>query len=165
MLAALYSVAALALTLPALPPIGTAFEQAVSAEAVLVAATRIAAPGPPFTPPHLAQDVHQQKRQQHACNGLARLDRLLTGGGAAVERGCVVADPRTARLAACAAAPSSATPDGVDEKHDRACAAMVASALAALAALCAADAVERVEQPRAQSGSAQGGRAAELWRC
>ena len=111
--AALTVVAALALSLPALPPIGTAFEQAVSAEAVLVAATRIAAPGPPFTPPHLAQDVHQQKRQQHACNGLARLDRLLTGGGAAAERGRVVADPRTARLAACAATPSSATPDGV----------------------------------------------------
>ena len=110
--AALTVVAALALSLPALPPIGTAFEQAVSAEAVLVAATRIAAPGPPFTPPHLAQDVHQQKRQQHACNGLARLDRLLTGGGAAAERGRVVADPRTARLAACAAMPSSATPDG-----------------------------------------------------
>ena len=73
--------AALALAPPALPPIGTALEQAVSAEAVLVASTRIAAPGPPFAPAHLAQDVHQQKRQQHACNGLARLDRLLTGGG------------------------------------------------------------------------------------
>ena len=78
MLAAL--AAALALAPPALPPIGTALEQAVSAEAVLVASTRIAAPGPPFAPAHLAQDVHQQKRQQHACNGLARLDRLLTGG-------------------------------------------------------------------------------------
>jgi alkylated DNA repair dioxygenase AlkB len=143
--AALTVATALALTLPALPPIGTAFEQAVSAEDILVTATRIAAPGPPFTPLHLAQDVHQQKRQQHACNGLARLDRLLTGGGAAAERSRVVADPRTARLAACAAAPSGATPDGVDEKHDRACAVMVASALAALAALCAADAVERVQ--------------------
>ena len=146
--------AALALAPPALPPIGTALEQAVSAEAVLVASTRIAAPGPPFAPAHLAQDVHQQKRQQHACNGLARLDRLLTGGGAAVERARVVVDPRTARLAACAAAPSSATPDGVDEKHDRACATMVASALAALAALCAADAVERVQARADPDGTA-----------
>ena len=161
MLAALGALAAaLALAPPALPPIGTALEQAVSAEAVLVASTRIAAPGPPFAPAHLAQDVHQQKRQQHACNGLARLDRLLTGGGAAAERARVVVDPRTARLAACAAAPSCAAPDGVDEKHDRACATMVASALAALAALCAADAVERVQARAAATGDDPDGTAA-----
>ena len=85
--AALTVAAALALSLPALPalpalpPIGTAFEQAVSAEAVLVAATRIAAPGPPFTPPHLAQVPRSMVKvpQLGSCASSGRASRLQLG--------------------------------------------------------------------------------------
>ena len=53
-------------------PIGAALEQATTAHELLEAAARITPPGPPFTMPHLAQDVHQCKRQSLAANTLVR---------------------------------------------------------------------------------------------
>ena len=106
--AALTVVAALALSLPALPPIGTAFEQAVSAEAVLVAATRIAAPGPPFTPPHLAQVPRSMVKvpQLGSCASSGRASRLWAAQHSQGEAGPLGAQPlpRVLELAASQAA-------------------------------------------------------------
>ena len=88
------------------PAIGTAIERATCAEDVLCASSRIAAPGPPFAQAHLAQEVHQQKRQSLACNALTSLEKLLIGSGAAAERRRAMADPRTLQRAACAGPPS-----------------------------------------------------------
>eukprot|EP00964_Phaeocystis_antarctica_P118347 scaffold82147_cov60-Phaeocystis_antarctica.AAC.1 len=93
--AALTVAAALALSLPALPPIGTAFEQAVSAEAVLVAATRIAAPGPPFTPPHLAQVPRSMVKVPclGSCASSGRASRLWAAWHSQGEAGPLRAQP------------------------------------------------------------------------
>ena len=119
--------------------VGTALEQARTAADVLAAADRIAPPRPPYEQAHLAQDVHQVKRQQLASNALSRLRNLLIGSGASAARRAALRDARMARLASCAAQPSCQRADGADEHKDVQSARMVAQSLQSLATLCAAD--------------------------
>ena len=123
-------------------PIGTAIERATSASEVLHAAARITPPGPEFESPHLAQDVHQVKRQQLASNALVQLRRLLTGSGKREERDCALVDARLAHTVRCAAAPSSARADGVDLGADQQSARVIARSLESLGTVCAAGATD-----------------------
>ena len=123
-------------------PIGTAIERATGASSLLAAAAQIPPPGPIFAQPYLAQDVHQIKRQQLASNALARLRSVLTGSGVRSERHAALRDERLLDLVQCAAEPSSARPDGVEETLDQKSARALACALEALATLCAADAAD-----------------------
>ena len=128
----------------ALLPVGTAIEKAACASELLDAASRIPAPSPDgsFPAPHLAQDVHQLKRQQLASNALSRLSKLLLGSGARRERQATLCDERFLYLSQCAAEPSFARQDGVDRLLDAQSARNVARALESLASICAADAAD-----------------------
>ncbi|KAG8463759.1 hypothetical protein KFE25_004032 [Diacronema lutheri] len=123
--------------------VGAAIERAACADEVLAAAARIPAPGPPFAAAHLADDVHQRRRQRLACNALQRLAALLIGSGNAYSRSEVMLDERFSHAAQCAAAPSCARADGADDELDATSAREVIASLAALAALCGEDAVAR----------------------
>ncbi|KAJ1627454.1 hypothetical protein T492DRAFT_1025159 [Pavlovales sp. CCMP2436] len=114
-----------------------------SVEELLAAAARIEPPGPPFGAPHLAQDVHQRKRQRLACNALQRLAAKLVGSGCSAERAATLADARLGHLGGCASAPSSCRADGADAAADAASAREVVGSLAALAQLCGEDAARR----------------------
>ena len=139
-------VTAVALTPAAVIPVGQAIEAATSGRAVLAAAARIEPPGPPFTAPHLEQDVHQLKRQQLASNALATLARVSVGSKANADRHKTLRDERMAPLVASAAVPSCCRPDGEDSTLDRQSARAIATSLTALATLCAADAAYCTKQ-------------------
>lgn len=130
-------------------PVGTAIERAASAAEILAAAARVPAPGPDFASPHLAQDVHQVKRQQLASNGLAQLQRLLIGSAMSAERHEALRSPMFEHLVQCAASPSSARDDATgDAKPNQQSARAVLTSLVSLSALCAADAVDCAQHER-----------------
>ena len=128
-------------------PVGAGLEQATTASAVLAAAARIEPPGPPFSAPHLSQDLHQLKRQQHASNALSRLAKICVGSTADVERHAVLRDERLPILLSCAAAASCARADGEVAQIDEQSARTIAASLASLATLAAADAVYTTQKP------------------
>ncbi|KOO34201.1 hypothetical protein Ctob_009410, partial [Chrysochromulina tobinii] len=142
-----------ALNAPA-PSIGGQIEAATSGAAVLAAASRIESPTPPFSAPHLAQDVHQLKRQSLACNALDALARLLIGSRSDAARHETLRDPRMAPLVRCAAAPSVCRADGEVAALDMQSARTVAVSLTALGTLCSADAVFCAQQGVARSADA-----------
>ena len=144
---------AVALNAPA-PSIGGQIEAATSGAAVLAAASRIESPTPPFSAPHLAQDVHQLKRQSLACNALDALARLLIGSRSDAARHETLRDPRMAPLVRCAAAPSVCRADGEVAALDMQSARTVAVSLTALGTLCSADAVFCAQQGVARSADA-----------
>ena len=132
-----------ALQTPAVPSIGRAIEAAATAEAVLQAAARIPPPGV-FEKPHLAQDVHQVKRQTLAASALRRLSSLLVGSSAAGPRREALSDPRMSNLVLAAASPSTTRADGEDAALDRQTARAVAASLESVGSLCAMAAVDAV---------------------
>lgn len=73
----------------------------------------------------------------------ARLQRMVLGTKARLQRRTLLADQRFAHLAFCAAAPSSVEADGNDPSRDKQAARVVVSSLASLAAICGEAAVDR----------------------